>query len=74
MRPHIELLKISLEVEPAVDLMPFSDVKALTAKYIHQVGQKEWDEAIIVPNKLYDILPKLSDKLLTFCNTREKKT
>ena len=54
---------------PAVDLMTSSDVNPLTAKYMHQVGQKEWDEAIIVPNKLYDILPKLSEKPLTFCNT-----
>ena len=54
---------------PAVDLMTSSDLNPLTAKYIHQVGQKNWDEAIIVPNKLYDILPKLSEKLLTFCNT-----
>ena len=28
--------------------MPFSDLKPLTAKYIHQVWQKEWDEAIVV--------------------------
>ena len=56
-------------MEPAVDLMTSSDLNPLTAKYIHQVGQKNWDEAIIVPNKLYDILPKLSEKLLTFCNT-----
>ena len=55
-------------MEPAVDLMTSSDVNPLTAKYMHQVGQKEWDEAIIVPNKLYDILPKLSEKLLTFGN------
>ena len=54
--------------------MPFSDLKPLTAKYIHQVWQKEWDEAIIVSNKLHDILPKLSDKLLTFCNTRKEDT
>ena len=56
------------------DLMPFTDLKPLTAKYIHQVWQKEWDEAIIVSNKLHDILPKLSDELLTFCNTRKEDT
>ena len=37
-------------------------------------GRKKWDEAIIVSNKLHDILPKLSDKLLTFCNTRKEDT
>ena len=54
--------------------MPFSDLKPLTAKYIHRVWQKEWDEAIIVSNKCHDILPKLSDKLSTFCNTRKEDT
>ena len=29
---------------------------------------------MIVSNKLHDILPKLSDKLLTFCNTRKEDT
>ena len=66
--------KEALEKEPTDDLMPFSDLKPLTAKYIHQVWQKEWDEAIIVSNQLHDILPKLSDKLLTFCNTRKEDT
>ena len=64
--------KEALEKEPIHNLLTFSDLKPLTAKYIHQVWQKEWDEAIIVYNKLHNILPKLSDKLLTFCNTRKK--
>ena len=66
--------KEALEKEPIDDLMPFSDLKPLTAKYIHQVWRKEWGEAIIVPNKFRDILPKLSDKLLTLCNTRKEDT
>ena len=64
----------ALEKEPIDDLMPFSDLKPLTAKNIHQVWQKEWDEAIIVSNKLHDTFPKLSDKLLTFFNTRKEDT
>ena len=40
--------KEALEKELTEDLMPFSDLKPLTAKYKHQVWQKEWDEAIIV--------------------------
>ena len=64
--------KEALEKEPRDDLMPFTDLKPLTAKYIHQVWQKEWDEAIVVSNKLHEILPKLSGKLLTFCNTRKE--
>ena len=64
----------ALEKEPINELMPFSDLKPLTAKYIHRVWQKEWDEAIIVSNKLHDISPKLSDKLLTFCNIKKEDT
>ena len=66
--------KEALGKEPIDDLMPFSDLKPLTAKYIHRVWQKEWDEAIMVSNKLHDILSKLSDKLLSFCSTRKEDT
>ena len=38
--------KEALDKEPTVDLMPFSDPKPMTAKYIHQVWQKEWDESV----------------------------
>ena len=44
------------------------------AKYIHYDWQKKWNEDIIVSNKLHDILPNLSDELLTFCNTRKEDT
>ena len=60
----VRAAKEALEKEPVDDLMPFSDLEPLTAKYVHQVWQKEWDEAIIVSNKLCGILPKLLDKLL----------
>ena len=60
----------ALDKEPTDDLMPFSDVKPLTAKSILQVWQKEWDEAVIVSSNLYGILPKLSDKLLPLYKTR----
>ena len=43
--------------------MPFSDLKPLTAKYVYQIWQKEWDETGLV-----------SDKLLSFCNTRKENT
>ena len=49
------------------DLMFFSTLKPLTAKYTPQVWQKEWD-------KRHEILPKLSGKLLSFCNTRKEET
>ena len=54
--------------------MPFSDLKPLTAKHVYQVWQKEWDETVLVSNKFHEILPKLPDTLLPFCNTRKENT
>ena len=54
--------------------MPFSDLKSLTAKYVCQIWQTEWDETVLVSNKFREILPKLPDKLLTFCNARKEDT
>ena len=65
--------KEALDVKPTADLMPFSDLKPLTAKYVYQVWQKEWDETVLVSNVFHEILPKLPDKLLAFCNRRGKK-
>ena len=66
--------KKALDNKPRTDFMPFSDPKPLTAKYVYQVWQKEWDEAGLVFNKFHEILPKLPDKLLSFCNTRKENT
>ena len=44
--------KEALDKEPTDDLILFSGLKPETAKYIHQVWQKEWDEAVVVSNKL----------------------
>ena len=63
-----------LTKKPTADLMPFSDLRPLTAKYVYQVWQKEWDETGLVSNKFREILPKLPDKLLTFCNARKENT
>ena len=52
--------KEALDKEPTDDLKSFSDLKPLPAKYIHQVWQKEWNEAVLESNKLHEILPKLS--------------
>ena len=54
--------------------MPFSDLKPLTAKYVYQVWQKEWNETVLVSKKFHEILPKLPDKLLSFCNTKKENT
>ena len=37
-------VKAALDKKPTDDLMPFSDLKPLTAKYVYQVWQKQWDE------------------------------
>ena len=54
--------------------MPFSDLKPLTAKYVYQIWQKEWDETGLVSDKFYEIIPKVPDKLLSFCDTRREIT
>ena len=54
----------ALDKKLTADLMPFSDLKPLTAKYVYQVWQKEWVETGLVSNKFHEILPKLPDKLI----------
>ena len=54
--------------------MPFWDLKPLTAKYVYQVWKKEWGETVLVSDKFHEILPKLPDKLLSFCDTRKENT
>ena len=51
--------KEALGKEPRDNFLPFSDLEPLTAKYIHQVWQKEWDEAVLASRKLHEIKPKL---------------
>ena len=50
--PHHVTAKEALEKKPKDDLMPFSGLKPMTAKYTRPVWQEEWDEAVIVSNKL----------------------
>ena len=64
--------KEALNTEPTADHVLFSDLKPSTARYVCQVWQKEWDETGLVSNKFHESLPKLSDKLLSFCNRRKK--
>ena len=37
-------------------------------------GRQKWDETGLGSNKFHEILPKLPDKLLSFCNTRKENT
>ena len=64
--------KEALDKKLIADRMPFLDLKPLTANYVYQMWQKEWDETVLVSNKFHEILPKLPDKLLSFCNTRKE--
>ena len=70
----IELQKKLLTKKPTADLMLFSDLKPLAAEYVYQIWQKEWDETVLVCNKFHEILPKLPDKLLSFCSRRKENT
>ena len=56
--------KEALNTEPTADHIPFSDLKPLTAKYVYEVWQKEWDETGLVSDKFHVNLLKLSDKLI----------
>ena len=66
--------KEALDQKLTADLMPFSDLKPLTAKYVYQIFQKEWDKTVLVSNKFHEILPNLPGKLLCFCYTRKENT
>ena len=74
MKLLIELRKKALDKKPTDDLIPFSDLKPLIAKYMYQIWQTEWDQTVLVSNKFHEILRKLPDKLLSFCNTRKENT
>ena len=62
--------KEALNTKPTAGVVPFFDLKPLTFKYVCE----EWDEAGLVSNKFHKILLRLSDKLLSFCNTRKENT
>ena len=51
--------RIGIRGNEAAGLVPFSDLKPLTSKYVCEVWQEEWDEAGLVSNKFHEILPKL---------------
>ena len=56
------------------DLMAFSNLKPLTAKYVCQIWQKEWDETVWNLYMFHEKLPKLPDKLTSFCSVGGKNT
>ena len=52
----------------------FFGPKTLNCQINISIWQKEWDETVLVCNKFHEILPKLPEKLLSFCNTRKENT
>ena len=67
-------VKEAFDKKMTADLMPFSDLNPLTAKYIHIKFCRKNGMKLLVSNNFREILPKLPDKLLTFCNTRKENT
>ena len=65
-------VKEAFDKKMTADLMPFSDLNPLTAKYIHIKFCRKNGMKLLVSNNFREILPKLPDKLLTFCNTRKE--
>ena len=51
--------KDALDGDISVELIPFSDLKPRTNKYILELWQFEWDE--FPENKLYKIFPALKE-------------
>ena len=68
-----QLQKRLLNTEPMAGLVPFSDLKPVTSKHVCEVWQKEWDEAGLVSNKFYEILPNFRTNCYLFI-TQGKKT
>ena len=66
--------KEALNTKPTAGLVLFSDLKPLTSKHDCEVWQRKRDEAGLVSNKFHEILPRISGKLLSFCNTRKENT
>ena len=61
--------KDALDGDILIELIPFSDLKPRTNKYILELWQSEWDE--FPENKLYKIFPVLKECI--FCPRTNKK-
>ena len=61
--------KDALDGNISVELIPFSDLKPCTNKYILELWQSDWDE--FLENKLYKIFPVLKECI--FCPRKNRK-
>ena len=64
--------KDALHGDISVELVPFSDLKPCTNKYILELCQSEWDE--FPENKLYKIFPVLKECLSCLRKNRKEET
>ena len=64
--------KDALHGDISVELIPFSDLKPRTNKYILELWQSEWDE--FPENKLYQIFPVLKECIICPRTNRKEET
>ena len=64
--------KDALDGDISVELIPFSDLKSRTNKYILELWQSEWDE--FPENKLYKIFPVLKECISCPPTNRKEET
>ena len=62
----------ALDGDISVELIPFSDLKSRTNKYILELWQSEWDE--FPENKLYKIFPMLKECIVCPRTNRKEET
>ena len=62
----------ALDGDISVELIPFSDLKPRTSKYILELWQSEWDE--FPENKLYQIFPVLKECISYPWKNRKEET
>ena len=64
--------KDALVGDISVELIPFSDLKSRTNKYILELWQSEWDE--FPENKLHQIFPVLKECIVCLRTNRKEET
>ena len=64
--------KDALDGDISLELIPFSDLKSRTNKYILELWQSEWDE--FPENKLHKIFPVLKECLVCLRTNRKEET
>ena len=64
--------KDALDGDISVELIPFSDLKSRTNKYILELWQSEWDE--FHENKLYKLFPILKECIVCPWRNRKEET